>query len=81
MRPELRATAQCLLPARNVVDEKTLHLKIITQHRGECRLSATSKSRGLSRFDLLIFLMRRSTITQINEIAEANIFDRALLEH
>jgi hypothetical protein len=38
MRPELRATAQCLSPARNVVDEKTLRLRIITQHGGESRL-------------------------------------------
>ena len=38
MRPEPRATAQCLLPARNVVDEKTMGLKIITQHGAESRL-------------------------------------------
>ena len=38
MRPELRATAQCLWSARNGVDEKTVRLEIITQHGGESRL-------------------------------------------
>src|SRR5437868_6246430 len=38
MGTERRATAQCFFPARNVVDEKTLGLKITTQHGGESHL-------------------------------------------
>src|SRR5438874_13066920 len=38
MRPELRATAQCLLPVCNVFNEKTVRLKIIKQHGGGNRL-------------------------------------------
>jgi ethanolamine utilization cobalamin adenosyltransferase len=70
MRPELRATAQCLLPARNVVDEKTLHLKIITQHGGESRLVFNQQEPRPVEVRFADIPHAEEPITQINEIVK-----------
>ena len=73
MRLEGRATIQCVLPVRNVFDDKTVRLKIIAQNGGESRLVFDHEDPWPVQIRCAITPHNDPPITQIKELNQANI--------